>query len=289
MIIWPQNLVLEIARRRSVVFCGAGISMQCTNAGGQQPKNWTDLLLSAVNQVPGPSTRKKEIIFLIKERDFLTACEVIRDKMGARPFYAFLIQELLTPNFQPAPIHDTIIKLGSRILATPNFDKVLENKASALPGNAVRIKNYYDGDVTAVAKGEMMVILKVHGTIDTPDKMIFTRADYTKARNDNSAFYSVLEALSMTHTFLFIGCGLSDPDIKLMLEDHAFLHKWAEPHYFVMPKKTIPPSIIPAVERNLNIKILEYSGGHTQLKPELDALVVEVTRARNVMQMNASW
>jgi hypothetical protein len=289
MITWPPTLVTEIARRRSVIFLGAGISMQCTNSAGQKPKNWRDLLLAAVDLVPGPEARKTEIRKLIRSDDYLTACEVIRDKMGARSFHDFLIRELLTPNFQPAPVHDTIIQLGSRIFATPNFDKLLENKASALPGRPVRIKNYYDSDVAAVAKGSMTVILKVHGTIDTPDKMIFTRADYTKARNDHWGFYAVLEALSITHTFLFVGCGLNDPDIKLMLEDHAFIHKWAEPHYFVMPKKTFPSSVIPAIERNLNIKILEYTGGHGQLKPELDALVAAVTTERSAMQMTAAW
>jgi hypothetical protein len=84
-------------------------------------------------------------------------------------------------------------------------------------------------------------------------------------------------------------CGLNDPDIKLLLEDHAFIHKWAEPHYFVMAKKTVPFSIIPAIERNLNIKILEYAGGHGQLKPELDGLVTAVTAERSNMQMTATW
>jgi hypothetical protein len=289
MINWPPSLVTEIARRRVVVFLGAGISMQCRNATGQSPKSWKELLLAAVIQVPGPAARQNEIRKLISAGDFLTACEVIREKMGVHTFNSFLIEELLTPNFQPAPIHDTLIQLGARIYATPNFDKLLENKASALPGTPVRVKNYYDNDVAAVARGSITIILKVHGTIDTPDNMIFTRADYTRARNDYSGFYSVLEALSITHTFLFIGCGLNDPDIKLILENHAFIHKWSEPHYFVTAKSTIPASIIPAIERNLNIKMLEYTGGHTQLKPELDALVSAVTNERANMQMNASW
>lgn len=289
MITWPVSLIIEIARRRAVVFLGAGVSMQCTNATGHAPKNWSGLLLAAVGQVPGPAARKKEIRKLISAGDYLTACEVIREKMGTAAFHAFLIQELLTPNYQPAPIHDTLIQLGARIYATPNVDKLLENKASTLPGSAVRVKNYYDTDVAAVARGSITVILKVHGTIDTPDKMIFTRADYTRARNECYGFYSVLEALSVTHTFLFVGCGLNDPDIKLILEDHAFIHKWSEPHYFVIAKGTIPPSVIPAIERNLNIKILEYTGGHTQLKPELDALVAAVAGARSAMQVNASW
>lgn len=289
MITWPDSLVTAIARRRVVIFLGAGVSMQCVNGDGRRPKSWSQLLETAVEKVPGPTARKKEIRKLINSGDYLTACEVIREKMGMHSFNNFLVDELLTPNFQPAPIHNTIIQLGSHIYATPNFDKLLENKASALPGAPVRVKHYYDPDVAVVARGAMMVILKVHGTIDTPDKMIFTRADYTRARNAHAAFYSVLEALSITHTFLFIGCGLNDPDIKLMLEDHAFIHRCSDPHYFVTSKNTIPISIIPAIERNLNIKILEYSGGHDQLKPELDLLVNQVGQFRQNLQLNMSW
>jgi hypothetical protein len=289
MIQWPHELVIEIARRRSVVFIGAGVSAQCTGNDGSQPKSWRGLLEAAVHKVPGAQVRKKEIRDVIRAGDYLTACEVIREKMGSHSFSNFLIQELLTPNFQPAPIHDTLIQLGSRIYATPNFDKIFENKAATLPSPAVRVKNYYEEDIAAVAKATTTIILKVHGTIDVPDRMIFTRADYIKARNEHRAFYSVLEALSMTHTFLFLGCGLNDPDIKLMLEDHAFTHKWAAPHYFVHPAKSLPPWVASAIERSLNIRFLQYTGGYVQLKPELDELVSLVNQERTKMQVDRSW
>jgi hypothetical protein len=291
MINWPPDLVREIARRRCVVFVGAGVSMQCTNAGGIGPKSWHELLTAAVGRIAGAgaNARKKEINGLLKAGDYPTACEVIRDRLGTHEFHTFLQDELLTPNFQPAPIHDTLIQLGSRIYATPNFDKILENKAGSVPATAFKIKNYYDNDVAVAARSNDPVILKVHGTIDAPDRLIFTRGDYTRARNEHWTFYAVLEALSVTHSFLFIGCGLSDPDIRLVLEDYAFMHKWAAPHYFVMKNSTVPSSIIPAIERNLNLKILGYSGAHSQLKPELDELVTRVNDARTVMQTDRSW
>ena len=144
MIGWPTTLISEIARRRSIVFLGAGVSMQCVNAANQSPKSWSGLLGAAVALLPGAAARKTEIRALIKGGDYLTACEVLRDRLGNHTFHTFLTNELLTPNFQPAPIHDTLIQLGSRVYATPNFDKIFENKASAIPSAAVKIKNYYD-------------------------------------------------------------------------------------------------------------------------------------------------
>jgi hypothetical protein len=289
VITWPDDLVSAVSRRRSVIFLGAGISLQCANVHGDHPKAWADLLRAAVTLMPGTQTRKRDIRGLIRQGDYLTACEVIREGMGPHAFYNFLTQELFTPNFQPAPIHDSIIQLGSRVYATPNFDKVLENKAGTLPDTPFRVKNYYDDDIAAVTKGSQSTILKLHGSIDVPDRIVFTRADYTQARNKYWQFYSILESLSLTHTFLFLGCGLNDPDIKLILEDHAFTHKWAAPHYFVLSESSIPRSIIPAVQKNLNIVILEYTGGHGQLKLELDVLVTAVLQKRIGMQLDMSW
>lgn len=47
MITWPDELVSDIARRRSVLFLGAGISMNSVGNGGVRPKNWNDLLTEA--------------------------------------------------------------------------------------------------------------------------------------------------------------------------------------------------------------------------------------------------
>jgi hypothetical protein len=289
MMDWPKSLVVDIARKRSVVFIGGGVSMQSSNATGASPKSWKALLTAAVAQITGPNARKSEVKSLINAGDYLTSCDVLRDLLGKHAFYAFLTNELLTPNFQPAAIHDSIIQLQSRIYATPNFDKIFETRMASLPHSAVVVKNYFDPDVGAIARGTLPVVLKVHGTIDAPEQMIFTRADYSNARVKYNAFYSILESLAITHSFLFLGCGFNDPDIKLLLEDHAFSFGGLPPHVFVMRKGTLARSLVPAFERNLNIKILEYPGTYSNLKVMIDELVTEVNKVRADMQTHRSW
>ncbi len=48
----------------------------------------------------------------------------------------------------------------------------------------------------------------------------FTLDDYAEARTKYAAFYEVMTALLHTHTFVCFGCGLSDPDMKLIFEDY---------------------------------------------------------------------
>jgi hypothetical protein len=77
--------------------------------------------------------------------------------------------------------------------------------------------------------------------------------------------------------------------MKLVLEDQAFTYPHAAPHFFVVPKGEVPKSVIPAHEKNLNLRVLQYTGGFGQLKPELDQLVNDVNAARSKMQTDRSW
>lgn len=122
--------------------------------------------------------------------------------------------------------------------------------------------------------------------------MIFTRDDYSKARNTHPGFYAILGALAITHTFLFLGCGLNDPDIRLLLEDYAFKHEFSRPHYFVLPVRQIPPSIQTAIETSLNIKVLTYptpGGSHSQLVTAIEELRDSVLAERTRLSASSNW
>jgi hypothetical protein len=288
---WPTELVSDLARRRSVLVLGSGISRASKNVSGDHPKIWKDLLLAGVVHLTCPEGVKTEIRKLITKRDYLTACEVIKNEMGNSQFHDFMRAEFLVPAFDAAPIHDSIIKLDSRVTATPNFAKIYETRINHQQGASVAVKHYYDNDLAEVIRGTSRVIIKVHGTVDKPSEMIFTRSEYAIARSKHRSFYMIVESLVMTHTFLFLGCGLDDPDIRLILEDYAFQHGFGKPHFFVLPKDQIHKHIKPKIESSLNIKILEYDphSNHAQLKDAIDELIVLVDAERQVLQTNSQW
>ena len=136
------------------------------------------------------------------------------------------------------------------------------------------------------------MVLKIHGSINSPNRMIFTRDDYSKARHDNLAFYAILEALAITHTFLFLGCGLEDPDIRLILEDYGFKHEHSKPHFFVLPSQKLHHIVTPAVEKSLNVKCLTYpstGGDHSKLRIGIDELQILVDAERVEISTKQSW
>ena len=188
-------------------------------------------------------------------------------------------------------IHDDLSLVNSRLVMTTNFDKIYENRANQLQDNTVIVKSYYDKDVADVFRRQDRVVIKVHGTIDAPDMTIFTRSQYAVARRDFAYFYQLLRGLFVTHTFVFLGASMRDPDIQLLLEDHAYRFEGARPHYMAMPKESARAGTLRVLEETMNLKALLYdpSNNHQALADSVAELVPKVEAAREKLAATAGW
>ncbi|MGC2693639.1 MAG: SIR2 family protein, partial [Desulfobaccales bacterium] len=276
-----------LARRRSVIFLGAGISRHSKNHDGRRPKAWVELLQSMAQGI----NPNRHIMSLIREKDYLTACEVLKEAVGRDAFHEQLRDEFSNPGFQHALIHEEIFKLDSRIVATPNFDKIYETYANHAAGGSIIIKHHFDPDIAEAIRGTDRVIFKVHGTIDSPNRMIFTRKEYAEAREKYRSFYSLLEALYLTHTFIFLGCGVNDPDIRLLLEDNFFRHPSCRPHMFVLPHGEIHNSIKGVLQESMNVRFITYKPAHDHrdLVESIGQLVTYVDNMRDELGKTRNW
>jgi hypothetical protein len=104
-------------------------------------------------------------------------------------------------------------------------------------------------------------------------------------------FYAVLEALALTHTFLFLGCGINDPDVRLLLEDMVFRYPNARPHIFVLPSNALHADLVAIIQSTMNVRVLTYnpSGAHSQLLAGLDDLLVRVETEREELRRSMNW
>lgn len=290
MISWPDELVDDIARRRSVLFLGAGISKNSQNSMGARPKDWDEFLKAAANKVTDP-THKNEVLASIGAGDLLTACELAQRHLGAAQFKSLLIGEYSTPGFSPAQIHDDITGLDSRIVITTNFDKIYENRASHLQNNTIIVKTYYDGDTADILRRLDRCVVKMHGTIDTSDKAIFTRTSYARARNEHAEFFRLIDALFLTHTFVFLGASMRDPDIQLLMEDQAYRFPGSRPHYMVTSAGAISPGVLSIMRDSMNISPLTYDpvNYHQELAQSIAVLRSQVDAARLAFSKNLNW
>ncbi len=255
--------------------------MTSVNAGGHRPPSWKGFLEAGIARCTGSKTEMKK---LLKNGDYLSCCQLIKYKLD-NDWVSFVEQQFLNPQFLPNKLHEAVFSLDSSIVLTPNFDKIFDNYAAAQSHNLLKIKKYYDDDIPRVLRGggSQRLILKIHGCIDTPDRLIFTREDYADIRNKNANFYKAIDALVLTHTFLFVGCGMNDPDLALVLEQYARSFGAAPPQYVALSGK-ISAEYKRLLSNNYNLKVLGYSSAHDH-KELLDSVLhlvdlVEAERAK---------
>lgn len=290
MIDWPDDLIEDIARRKSVLFLGAGVSKNASNSRGEHPKDWEEFLTLVAQQV-NDAGKKAEVESALRDKDFLTACELAKKFLRPENFKSALLKEYASNGYQPALIHESISRLDSRFVLTTNFDKLYETSANKVQQDTVLVKNYYDTDAADVFRRSQRTILKVHGSIDSPDKTIFTRSDYAKARIEHAHFYRLLESLFLTHTFIFLGASMRDPDIQILLEDYAYRFAGSRPHFMVMPEGSISAGTLDVIEDSMNLRAILYSptNYHKELADSLADLVAEVEQTRNELVRTMDW
>ncbi len=293
MIKWPERLIDSIARRRSVLFLGSGISANSQNADGKNPATWDAFLRQVLkNQSSKIGSHETEILELLNKEKYLLACELIVDLIGQTEFGEEAQEEFRRPGYLPAEIHKTIYSLDSRLVITPNVDKIYDECALTESHSSAVVKKYYDADLAKYLRTNDYLVIKAHGTVDETSRMIFTHKQYSNARCNNTSFYKLLDSLILTHTFIFLGCGINDPDIELTLENANFLYEGCPPHYFVTSEGSISENMQKVLLANRNIEIITYkniSGDHTELLDELKKLAQLVDRRRNELSSTCTW
>lgn len=289
---WSSELINSIARRRTVIVIGSGVSRNAINDEGKRPNSWEGFLKDCVSFCD--SDFHTSINKMIEEKNYLMACELIKEGMGGYDFSEQIKKEYLSGGYLPADIHKYIYDLDLPIIITPNFDCIYDTYAKQISRGTILIKSYYDDDIPKCIRGngDNRLIIKSHGSAESPDKVIFTNQDYVQARTKYSLFYEVIKSLVLTHTFLFIGCGIDDPDIKMIFEDIRFSHGDLLPsHYMTISSGGIDPKIKDIFQKMTNIRFLEYSGenNHQALTDSLRELNEQVENERSSLRESMKW
>ncbi|EOZ9345911.1 SIR2 family protein [Enterobacter hormaechei] len=255
MIDWPEQLIDDLKNKRVVLFLGSGVSNNSVGVDGQRrPKTWRNFLHNAAER----HHALDEISSYLEINDFLTALDLLKNKISRDDYARLIYEEYIEPRYGEAPIHEEIYKLDAKIVLTPNFDKIYDLYSGSKSRGTVVIKNYYDADLPRFIRGDKQVVIKIHGSSDSVEQMIFGRKDYALARTKYKSFYEMLKSLILTHTFLFIGCGTDDPDIRMLLEDIQFSAVNAREHYFLSAQGSIKIGFKTVLETTMNLKVLEY-------------------------------
>lgn len=282
MITFNPDLVNDLIQRKVVLFLGSGVSASATVKAGAPMKQWPDFLKHAAELIPD-STKKKYIDTLISTNDYLMACEVLRNALDDR-WSTILIDEF-SRIAEPSDLHKEIVKLDQRIIMTTNFDKTIENTWSC-PDISVThhpiLIHELGSSAFKMLRDNNCYIVKIHGSIDKPETIVFTKENYSKYAYGSWEYRELLAALLLTHTFLFIGFSMNDPAISLIVETHAQKFPDTRPHYIFMGGD-VSPDVVDVYKKLRKLYIIPYNtdNNHSQLVEYMTELNNEVRRRKN--------
>lgn len=292
MIEWPEELIDDIAKRKIVLYLGSGVSANSENDEGKRPATWKAFLENILTKRGAAlSDVESTVRALLEKNDYLMACEVIVNTIGNRAFGELAADEFRRPGYRPGELHKVIFALDSRIVITPNIDKIYDQYAISSSNGTVIIKDYKE-NIAKYLRSPDYIIIKAHGTVDDTEHIVFTHGQYGKIRNEYSSFYKILDALMLTHTFVFLGCGVSDPDIQLILENYNFSFPGCRPHYMITSQDTLDSNIVKCLSNNRNLEFLHYDnpdGTHALLLENLKCLEDLVAERRHEIASTISW
>lgn len=278
-IAWPESLVQEIADRRCILFLGSGVSASAVAENGDRPKTWTKFLEAAALLVKDDKHRS-EVEELIAKNHLLIALEAIESHADAGDYLRLLNTCFGSLKFKPSELHKVVYNLDARLVVTTNFDKIYEQYWTHFSQEGFKTISYDDESLGDEIRSDTRLIIKAHGSIDNPKKMVFTRAQYHAAKAHYPAFYDLLRALFMTSTVMFVGCGMQDPDVLLTLEEVKISSSSNRPHYALVRQGEVSSYVLQDLRKSYNVQALEYGPTHEELKTSLQELLNEVEAIR---------
>lgn len=281
MINWPQSLVTEVARRRCIIFLGAGVAASATNPDGKRPQEWKEFLKAAVNLVQNDQT-KTDINSLIDQNRLLLALQAINDEADPGDYHALLNSSFNDATFEPSELHKVIFNLDSRLVITTNFDKIYEKHCLTTSTEGFKVIPYYSNSLGDEIRSDTRLIIKAHGSIDEIGQMVFTKAQYHKAKENHASFYGILKALLLTNTCIFIGCSMDDPDVLLLLEEVRVTANPNRPHYALLREGSHTSFVKKDLTSAYNVRCLEYGPDHANLVADLQELQAQIETMRAI-------
>lgn len=289
MVDWPKDLIRDIARRRCVIVVGSGVSGQAVGVNGAKPPTWYKFLTDCNDQLP--KGRQDYIKKAIDEGDLLNACEWLQNQYQHN-WREKLRDAFSAPKFVPTEVHKSIARLDTRILFSLNFEDILDRALQEVHGGTCVTKLYYDEGVSEFLRGTSRYLVKVHGSLDETEKIIFTQKQYAEARIKAAAFYNAFDSALMTHTFLFLGAGTQDPDINLVLENQNFTYSRSHPHYFLAPICSMHQDLKKSLRGNRNLEVVEYDkidSNYSGFVQAIATLLDQVDAEREGLAKSLEW
>ena len=201
---FPQPLLESLSEGNCVLYAGAGLSAP---AGLPTWQQFADLLVRAAVDADFVTGQDREF-FENALRDLKG--DYVVDEIVGRASGDFLQQFLRTTFLGKSPpeAHGVLRDLPFAAALTTNFDNLLEvTFQKNVPSLPVFTPKDTDGLLGAFTRRDFF-ILKLYGSLDRPEDMLVSPAQFDRAISENPIFQRFMETLFISRTILFVGCSL---------------------------------------------------------------------------------
>ena len=191
-----DDLSSALHRKRLVIFVGAGVSK---NSG---LPTWGQMVQVFAKQIGYPMNGRLATDEYIRIPQYYYCLD---ESEGHSAYYS-LIKSMLPENIQPNLLDYLIVSLHPKHIVTTNFDTLLDQVAVGY--QVIR----EDRDLLTNISSHYL--LKLHGDIRQPQKLVFKEDDYLQYSETHRLMETYLKSLLIGHVFLFVGYSLNDYNLK---------------------------------------------------------------------------
>lgn len=197
-----RSLAANAINSRLVLFIGAGVS-----SGAGLPR-WNDLICDAAkNAKMKPQARK-----YLRDKDLRDQATIVKAHLrdGEKSLNELVVERLKSRHY--ALLHGLLASLPTSEAVTTNFDDLFESawitdgmSPAILPQQSVKNNGRW--------------LLKLHGTVTEPEKMVLTRSDYLNMPRQHGALMGLVQGLLMMRHMMFVGYSLRDEDFHELIHE----------------------------------------------------------------------
>lgn len=198
--VFINDYVKDLNNGTASIFAGAGLSIPAGFV------NWSELMSDIAEDLGLDINKEKDLVSIAQ---YHYNENLTRSKLNSK------ILEEFTEDTEETDNHKIISRLPVTSVWTTNYDKLIEK--SFLNENKVIDVKYTNNQLLTTKPKRDLVIYKMHGDVDHPDKAILTKEDYEQYHQTHEPFINTLSGELTTKTFLFIGFSFTDPNLDYVL------------------------------------------------------------------------
>jgi hypothetical protein len=198
---FPKPVLDDLVTGKWLPVIGAGMSLNAVVPAGKKMPIWAAMSKELTDELSD-----------FASTSVLDGISAYEHEFGRARLIERLSDILLVREAQPGNAHKEFCTIPFDIVCTTNFDFLLERQYDLTPRYVYPVVDEEQLSIDAGNAGTLL--LKLHGDLRHPSRLIVTEADYDGFLANYPLLATYLSNQLITKTAVFIGYSLDDPDFR---------------------------------------------------------------------------